>query len=114
MTTLKVPKSAKGLDATLAVVGGSSVADDESDDADDTACLLDDSCDEADGASLDKVIATWAFFNVEIYNFPALRRRLEARGHTLRSGGDTEVLVSAHARQAEVVTGSRSVEVEVR
>ncbi len=35
----------------------------------------------------------WTVFNGEIYNFPALRRRLEARGHTLRSAGDTEVLV---------------------
>ena len=35
----------------------------------------------------------WTVFNGEIYNFPALRRRLEARGHTLRSQGDTEVLV---------------------
>ncbi len=35
----------------------------------------------------------WTAFNGEIYNFPALRRRLEARGHTLRSAGDTEVLV---------------------
>src|SRR3954463_5201473 len=35
----------------------------------------------------------WTVFNGEIYNFPALRRRLEARGHTLRSRGDTEVLV---------------------
>ena len=35
----------------------------------------------------------WVAFNGEIYNFPALRRRLEARGHVLRSGGDTEVLV---------------------
>src|SRR5579883_1203325 len=35
----------------------------------------------------------WTVFNGEIYNFPALRRRLEARGHTLRSKGDTEVLV---------------------
>ncbi|MEO6811586.1 MAG: asparagine synthase (glutamine-hydrolyzing) [Isosphaeraceae bacterium] len=32
-------------------------------------------------------------FNGEIYNFPALRHRLEARGHVLRSAGDTEVLV---------------------
>jgi len=35
----------------------------------------------------------WTVFNGEIYNFPALRHRLEARGHTLRSCGDTEVLV---------------------
>jgi asparagine synthase (glutamine-hydrolysing) len=37
--------------------------------------------------------SVWTVFNGEIYNFPALRRRLEARGHTLRSQGDTEVLV---------------------
>jgi asparagine synthase (glutamine-hydrolysing) len=35
----------------------------------------------------------WTVFNGEIYNFPALRHRLEAKGHTLRSKGDTEVLV---------------------
>jgi asparagine synthase (glutamine-hydrolysing) len=35
----------------------------------------------------------WTVFNGEIYNFPALRRRLEAKGHVLRSRGDTEVLV---------------------
>jgi len=35
----------------------------------------------------------WTVFNGEIYNFPALRRRLEAKGHDLRSRGDTEVLV---------------------
>src|SRR3954452_18411345 len=35
----------------------------------------------------------WPVFNGEIYNSPALRRRLEARGHALRSKGDTEVLV---------------------
>ena len=35
----------------------------------------------------------WTVFNGEIYNFPSLRRRLEAKGHDLRSSGDTEVLV---------------------
>jgi asparagine synthase (glutamine-hydrolysing) len=35
----------------------------------------------------------WTVFNGEIYNYPALRRRLEAKGHTLRSQGDSEILV---------------------
>ncbi|WP_165232811.1 asparagine synthase (glutamine-hydrolyzing) [Aquisphaera insulae] len=35
----------------------------------------------------------WVAFNGEIYNFQALRHRLEARGHSLRSSGDSETLV---------------------
>ncbi len=35
----------------------------------------------------------WTVFNGEIYNFQALRHRLEAKGHRLVSSGDTEVLV---------------------
>src|SRR5437016_5260875 len=35
----------------------------------------------------------WTVFNGEVYNFPALRHRLEARGHTLKTQGDTEVIV---------------------
>ncbi len=37
--------------------------------------------------------SVWTVFNGEIYNFPALRRRLEARGHTLKTQGDTETIV---------------------
>ncbi|MFN8498469.1 MAG: asparagine synthase (glutamine-hydrolyzing) [Anaerolineae bacterium] len=35
----------------------------------------------------------WTVYNGEIYNFPALRRRLEARGHTFYTATDTEVIV---------------------
>jgi len=35
----------------------------------------------------------WTVFNGEIYNFRELRSELIARGHTLRSGGDTETIV---------------------
>ena len=113
VTSFTVPKSAKGLEATLAVVGGAELgADDQSDD---TACLLDDSCDEADSPSLDKVISG-------IESAP----RNDDVAVTLRAGGDDEeseeggtkgaptAIVSKRVRQAEVVTGSRSIEVEVR
>ncbi len=35
----------------------------------------------------------WVVFNGEIYNFPELRRELEARGHSLYTHSDTEVIV---------------------
>ena len=35
----------------------------------------------------------WVVFNGEIYNFPALRRRLEGRGHRFKTHSDTETLV---------------------
>ena len=35
----------------------------------------------------------WVVFNGEIYNFPDLRRELEARGHNFYTHTDTEVIV---------------------
>jgi asparagine synthase (glutamine-hydrolysing) len=38
----------------------------------------------------------WVTYNGEIYNFPALRETLEARGHRFRSHSDTETVVHAY------------------
>ena len=37
--------------------------------------------------------SVWVVFNGEIYNFPALRQRLEGSGHKFKTNTDTEVLV---------------------
>jgi len=38
----------------------------------------------------------WTVFNGEIYNFPALRKRLQEKGHLFYTSSDTEVIVHAY------------------
>src|SRR5579863_6567033 len=44
-------------------------------------------------------------FNGEIYNFPQLRKTLEARGHAFRTHSDTEVIVHAYEEWGEKCLG---------
>jgi asparagine synthase (glutamine-hydrolysing) len=43
----------------------------------------------------------WIVFNGEIFNYLELRAELEAKGHTFRSGTDTEVILHIHAEYGE-------------
>ena len=47
----------------------------------------------------------WVVFNGEIYNFPALRRRLEGRGHRFKTQGDTETLVHLYEDEGPEMVG---------
>lgn len=43
----------------------------------------------------------WVTYNGEIYNFPALREELQAKGHRFRSDCDTEVVLEAYREWGE-------------
>src|SRR3954466_8626843 len=43
----------------------------------------------------------WITYNGELYNFPELRRELEAKGHTFRTHCDTEAVVHAYEEWGE-------------
>lgn len=49
--------------------------------------------------------SVWVVFNGEIYNFPELRRELEAAGHAFRTGSDTEVIVHGYKQWGQDVFG---------
>ena len=44
----------------------------------------------------DQEESIWVVFNGEIYNFPELRRELEALGHAFRTRSDTEVIIHGY------------------
>jgi asparagine synthase (glutamine-hydrolysing) len=44
----------------------------------------------------DRSGSVWVVFNGEIYNFPELRKELEAHGHVFKTKSDTEVIIHGY------------------
>ena len=51
----------------------------------------------------DQAESVWVVFNGEIYNFPELRRELEAKGHVFCTSSDTEVIVHGYKQWGDEV-----------
>ena len=51
----------------------------------------------------DQEECVWVVFNGEIYNFPELKRELEAFGHIFRTNSDTEVIVHGYKQWGDDV-----------
>jgi asparagine synthase (glutamine-hydrolysing) len=51
----------------------------------------------------DQEESVWVIFNGEIYNFPELKRELEAFGHLFRTKSDTEVIVHGYKQWGDDV-----------
>ena len=51
----------------------------------------------------DKEETIWIVFNGEIYNFPELKRELEALGHVFRTKSDTEVIIHGYKQWGDDV-----------
>ena len=51
----------------------------------------------------DREESVWLVFNGEIYNFPELKRELEAHGHVFRTHSDTEVIIHGYKQWGDEV-----------
>jgi asparagine synthase (glutamine-hydrolysing) len=51
----------------------------------------------------DKEESVWVVFNGEIYNFPELKKKLEAYGHVFRTRCDTEVIIHGYKQWGQDV-----------
>lgn len=51
----------------------------------------------------DQEESVWVIFNGEIYNFPELKRELEAFGHIFRTNSDTEVIIHGYKQWGDDV-----------